>query len=261
MLWTDRGGSVDRLELHQQMSTICQRMIDSLGLAANSLLLGQGWLEVCTPPVEDSLGACERVLYRQIREFHFQLTECICCYRTQTEFFVRLVQDACEELQKSCAADAQEIADVSLLHRRFSILEQLVLVHLAQISLIRDSLRVSSQILRSLFCHAVLTYGAVRGSKDSLTDLSGELDRVAKDYALLLEIAVESLAEGDFALSACTLQEAEVLLRRFLTRANGQKAQILQGVGPDSVAEYVQIVLLHSGCLDVARLSELVPQA
>lgn len=250
---------MDEKTLYRQMLAISERMVASLGLAVTSLRAAQSGLHVTVPQLAASLNPAGRNLYRQIQEFHFELAECIGCYCAQTEFFARLADEACAKLRfyRDAGGDASGVLE---LHRRFTVFERLVFVHLGQVSLLRDSLRTSSLLLAGLIRSAPLTQAAACTASGLFTRSAGELGRIAGEYAVLLELAVKSLAVDEPALSSRYLGAAGTLLQDLSARANRQKERFLQAVSVRRARDYRHIVLLHSGYLSAAESVEPVPQ-
>lgn len=239
---------MDHNEELERMIVISARMVDHLGLSTESLRAAYIGLNLDLPVLDHKFSEEESALYRQIREFHFDLSESISCYCAQTEFFRRLALAACDKLRNFYLKEGNTALLVHELNQQFVAFERLVFVHLAQISLLRDSLRTSSQLLLGLLKSEQAACFA-QGDSRTFPILAGNLGQTAMRYAQLLDFALEALVSKEAALAARHLHEAAGLLVSVSTQANVKKERALQGFAPRYAAEFAQVVALHSGHL------------
>lgn len=250
---------MDHNELLERMIVISARMVDHLGLSTESLKAAYIGLNLDLPVIDDRFSAAELSLYRQIREFHFDLSGSISCYCAQTEFFRRLAMTACDKLRNFYIKEENTALLVHELHQQFVAFERLVFVHLAQITLLRDSLRTSSLLLLGLLQNEPIAR-STDGESRIFPMLAGNFGQTAMRYAQLLDFALEALVCKETALATRHLHDAAGLLVSVSKQANVKKERALQGFAPRYAAEFAQIVALHSGHLssDSAAVAQQV---
>lgn len=241
-------------EWYKRMLGVAQRMVDSLTLAAVSLQTAQGGLNIYRPAAAVELTTGQKILYQRVQEFHFELAENIACYRAQTALLASVAQESCDRLQEQHDALAPSAAAGLELQGYFAAFEHLVFVHLAQVSLLRDCLRASSMLLLNLLRNLPLTRSVVYGTA-CVSNEYGELDRAVRECGILLEMSVESLVVGRPEVTAGCLAEAAARLDEVAIQANCLKLEYLRKMAPHHAEKYEQVVMLHSGKLNIGSVS------